>query len=137
LEIWANGMLLVQALANLVTNAITYSEEGSIVTIVVNVEETSVTFRVIDTGCGIPIEAQQRIFERFYRVDTARSRSQGGTGLGLSIVKHIVSVHEGTVAVESKPGEGSIFTITLPRSSHGMEKLKIRSDAFYWKNQEG
>lgn len=136
LEIWANGMLLVQALANLVTNAITYSEEGSTVTIVVNVEETSVTFRVIDTGCGIPIEAQQRIFERFYRVDTARSRSQGGTGLGLSIVKHIVSVHEGTVAVESKPGEGSIFTITLPRSSYGMEKLKIRSDAFYWKNQE-
>jgi two-component system phosphate regulon sensor histidine kinase PhoR len=136
LEIWANGMLLVQALANLVTNAITYSDEGSTVLVEATVEEPSVTFRVRDTGCGIPNEAQQRIFERFYRVDTARSRSQGGTGLGLSIVKHIVGVHDGTVTVESKPGKGSTFTITLPRSSQGMEKLKLRSESLYRRNED-
>jgi two-component system phosphate regulon sensor histidine kinase PhoR len=134
LELWGNGMLLVQALANLLSNAITYSDEGSTVSLVAEVHEPSVTFQVIDTGYGIPQEAQQRIFERFYRVDTARSRSQGGTGLGLSIVKHIVAIHEGTVVVASKPGEGSTFTITLPRSSIGMEKLKIRSESFYRKD---
>jgi two-component system phosphate regulon sensor histidine kinase PhoR len=70
---------------------------------------------VHDTGAGIPEADQPRIFERFYRVDKARSRERGGTGLGLSIVKHIVALHGGAVAVESTPGAGSTFRVTLPR----------------------
>lgn len=68
---------------------------------------------VSDTGLGIPSQDIPRIFERFYRVDSARSRDQGGTGLGLSIVKHIVQLHGGTVAVTSAPGQGSVFSFTL------------------------
>jgi len=70
--------------------------------------------RVTDTGIGVPPEDLGRIFERFYRVDKSRSREMGGTGLGLSIVKHIAQLHGGDVAVESSPGRGSVFTITLP-----------------------
>lgn len=131
LEIWANGMLIVQALANLVMNAITYSNDGSTVRLNMEVQDQAVTIRVTDSGVGIPKESQQRIFERFYRVDAARSRSQGGTGLGLSIVKHIVGVHGGTVAVNSELGKGSTFTIILPRSSVELEMLQSRSDALY------
>ena len=131
LELWVNGMLIVQALANLVVNAITYSDGGKAVTISAVVKEERVIISVKDFGCGIPKEAQQRIFERFYRVDAARSRSLGGTGLGLSIVKHIVAVHGGIVSVDSNVGNGSTFTITLPRSSTELEKLQSRSDALY------
>ena len=69
---------------------------------------------VVDDGPGIPKEAQERIFERFYRVDKARSREQGGTGLGLAIVKHVVQAHGGEVRLESEPGEGAAFTFWLP-----------------------
>jgi signal transduction histidine kinase len=124
-------MLIVQALANLVMNAITYSNDGSTVRLNMEVQDQAVTIRVTDSGVGIPKESQQRIFERFYRVDAARSRSQGGTGLGLSIVKHIVGVHGGTVAVDSELGKGSTFTISLPRSSVELEMLQSRSDALY------
>jgi two-component system, OmpR family, phosphate regulon sensor histidine kinase PhoR len=72
---------------------------------------------VRDTGPGIPLQEQARIFERFYRVDAGRSRDQGGTGLGLAIVKHIVQLHGGTVGVESLPGQGARFTFTLRRGS--------------------
>ncbi|MDU2151299.1 MAG: ATP-binding protein, partial [Varibaculum cambriense] len=78
-------------------------------------ENDNVVIEVADNGIGISEEDQKRIFERFYRVDPARSRSTGGTGLGLSIVKHVVSDLNGSIHVNSKPGEGATFTITLPR----------------------
>ena len=131
LELLANGNLIVQALGNLVVNAITYSEERSTVLIEANVGDEVVTFSVSDSGQGIPKEAQERIFERFYRVDAARSRSEGGAGLGLSIVKHIVQVHGGIVSVESELGAGSTFTITLPRSGKEMRALRLQSESLY------
>lgn len=130
-DVFVNGMLLVQALTNLVINALTYSKEGSDVVLGLKLEEELAIFTVEDHGIGIPKDAQQRIFERFYRVDAARSRSQGGTGLGLSIVKHIVAVHNGTVTVESEEGIGSLFTITLPRSGKEINELKARGDSLY------
>lgn len=131
LELLANDNLIVQALGNLVVNAIAYSERGSTVRLSAQVSKHNVTFTVSDTGQGIPEEALARIFERFYRVDTARSRSQGGTGLGLSIVKHIVQVHSGTVTVKSEVGVGSTFTITLPRSGKMMRDLQVKSDELF------
>jgi signal transduction histidine kinase len=74
----------------------------------------NIVIEVKDTGSGIPPEHQPRVFERFYRVDKGRSRALGGTGLGLAIVKHIVLMHGGTVSVQSRPGAGSTFRITLP-----------------------
>ncbi|TWT89882.1 Alkaline phosphatase synthesis sensor protein PhoR [Pseudobythopirellula maris] len=109
------GMRLI--LENLVDNAIKYTPEGGEVRVLwgastVNPKMTQIN--VTDTGPGIPEAAQARVFERFYRVDKARSRELGGTGLGLSIVKHLVQSFGGTVAVSSPPGEGSTFTVTLP-----------------------
>ena len=134
LEILVNGMLIVQALSNLVVNALTYSADSCEVLLELSIDEQNAIFKVIDHGSGIPKESLVRIFERFYRVDTARSRSQGGTGLGLSIVKHIVGVHGGTVSVESELGVGSTFTIVLPRSGHDLKGLQDRSDSLYQKN---
>jgi len=120
IEAEVNAPLLEQALINLVDNAIKYSEPGRTVWITVGVEAAAidrggpVVVTVRDEGCGIDAEHLPRLFERFYRVDKARSRKLGGTGLGLSIVKHIVQAHGGTVAVESQPGVGSTFTIRLP-----------------------
>ncbi len=111
-----NQPLFEQAVGNLIDNAINYSEGGKKVEIKANESKESINISVQDHGCGIALEHLPRIFERFYRVDTARSRSQGGTGLGLSIVKHIIQAHRGTVTVVSTYGEGSIFTIKLPRS---------------------
>ena len=135
LQMLVNGMLIIQALSNLVINAITYSEPGSVVRLVVELTEKEAIFQVIDSGYGIPKDALERIFERFYRVDKARSRSQGGTGLGLSIVKHIVQVHGGTVTVKSQEGVGSTFTITLPRSGAELTQLRKRSESLYPEHQ--
>lgn len=102
------------ALKNLVENAINYSPEHSDVTVDVAQADGHVRIRVIDHGVGIPQPLQGRIFERFYRVDPARSRLTGGTGLGLSIANHHIRANGGTIDVWSKPGEGSTFTVALP-----------------------
>ena len=109
--------LLEQAAVNLLDNAIKYSEEEGLVQIEVITKDTEVCISFKDYGIGIPKEHLPRLFERFYRVDKARSRKLGGTGLGLAIVKHIVQTHGGYVTVESKPGEGSNFVIHLPKIS--------------------
>lgn len=104
---------LERAVHNLIDNAIKYTPHGR-VTVGADADGTIVSIRISDTGVGIPSEEQERIFERFYRVDKSRSRDIGGTGLGLSIVKHVAQLHGGRVHVESRPGEGSVFTLSLP-----------------------
>lgn len=111
-----NPALLEQAILNLLDNAIKYSDEGGKIEISVRRGSGEVTIDVADHGCGIEAQHLERIFERFYRVDKARSRQLGGTGLGLAIVKHIVQAHGGFVTVKSKPAAGSTFTIHLPRN---------------------
>lgn len=114
LEARRNPPLLEQAVVNLLTNAIKYSRREGKVVVDAGQHREKVMIKVQDWGCGIPPEHLPRIFERFYRVDKARSRAQGGTGLGLAIVKHIAQAHGGEVVVHSTPGEGSVFTIILP-----------------------
>jgi two-component system phosphate regulon sensor histidine kinase PhoR len=113
-RIKCNAPLMIQAVLNLLDNAIKYSDEGGRIDVAATANERTVVISVRDQGCGIPPEHLSRVFERFYRVDRARSRKLGGTGLGLSIVKHIVNVHHGKVTVESTPGKGSTFSIHLP-----------------------
>jgi two-component system phosphate regulon sensor histidine kinase PhoR len=113
-----NAALLEQAIANLIDNAIKYSGPGSQIEILATRSDREVAIAVRDHGCGIPAEHVPRLFERFYRVDKARSRKVGGTGLGLAIVKHIVYAHRARITVDSKPGEGSTFTIHLPLPTH-------------------
>jgi two-component system phosphate regulon sensor histidine kinase PhoR len=116
LRIHGDGDRLQQVIANLVDNAIKYGRQGGRVVVGArSLHEDIVEAWVADDGLGIPVEARERIFERFYRIDKGRSREQGGTGLGLSIVKHIVHAHGGEVRVESDPGRGSCFYFTLPR----------------------
>ncbi len=109
-----NALLLEQALVNLLDNAIKYSPVQGVVEVAAAVEQGRLLLSVSDHGCGIEAEHLPRLFERFYRVDKARSRQMGGTGLGLAIVKHIAQAHGGTVTVESAPGKGSLFTIRIP-----------------------
>jgi len=113
-----NPLLLEQAVVNLIDNAINYSEEGKSVTIKAEEKQKEILIQVLDQGCGIERKHLERIFERFYRVDKSRSRKLGGTGLGLAIVKHIIQAHGGRVSVESQIGEGSTFTLHLPRSNN-------------------
>src|SRR5947209_3859520 len=108
---------LVTALSNLLDNAVAYSAEGTQVAVTVHLRGAAVEIAVKDQGIGIAELDQERIFERFYRVDPARSRVTGRTGLGLAIVKHIVSNHGGQVTVWSRPGAGSTFTVKLPAGS--------------------
>jgi two-component system phosphate regulon sensor histidine kinase PhoR len=108
---------LHRALSNLVDNAIKYTPEEGVIRVVSRNDGDRVAIDVSDNGIGIPKEDLPRVFERFYRVDKSRSRDMGGTGLGLSIVKHVVQAHDGTVTVESEPGKGSRFRVTLPRMS--------------------
>jgi two-component system sensor histidine kinase SenX3 len=108
---------LASALANLLDNAIAYSDEGGRVEVVLNADDDWVDLVVRDEGIGIPAKELERIFERFYRVDRARSRDTGGTGLGLSIVRNVAHNHGGTVTVNSREGEGSTFVIRIPRAA--------------------
>ena len=110
---------LVSALYNLLDNAVKYSEEGSEVTVRVTTDGRTLSIAVTDQGIGIPARDLERVFERFYRVDVARSRQTGGTGLGLAIVRHVVSNHAGEVGVDSRLGEGSTFTLNLPLTATG------------------
>jgi two-component system phosphate regulon sensor histidine kinase PhoR len=105
---------LEQVFVNLVENAIKYGRSNGHVTVKGRAVNAHVELCVSDDGPGIPIEARERVFERFYRVDKARSRDAGGTGLGLAIVKHIVQSHGGKAWVESEPGQGAQFYFTLP-----------------------
>jgi len=106
--------VLTEAIANLVANAVAYSPEGGQVGVGVSTIDGVVEIAVTDRGIGIPESEQQRVFERFYRADQARSRRTGGTGLGLSIVKYAVQRHGGEVELWSRPGRGSTFTVRLP-----------------------
>ena len=113
-EVLGENESLEQLFTNLIDNALKYSPFGSVVRVVAELSDSTVKIQIIDQGIGIPVKEQARIFERFYRVDRARSREKGGTGLGLSIVKHITELHGGKVTVESIEGKGSTFTVTLP-----------------------
>src|SRR5690606_6170994 len=105
---------LVSAVTNLLDNAVKYSEPGSTVAVRARTDGTWVDVAVRDHGIGIPRRDLERIFERFYRVDRARSRETGGTGLGLAIVRHVASNHRGEVRVESREGAGAAVTLRLP-----------------------
>jgi two-component system phosphate regulon sensor histidine kinase PhoR len=115
-KIYADAFRLEQVFINLVDNAIKYSEKGTIRIELSRKDEDTVKIIVSDEGIGIPLEHQDRIFERFYTVDKSHSRRQGGTGLGLSIVKHIILLHDGNIQVSSEPGKGTKFIIHLPIS---------------------
>ncbi len=113
-EVQGDPDMLSQVLINLIDNAVSYTQCGGEIRITASVKGGEMKVDVSDNGIGIPPESLPRIFERFYRVDKARSREHGGTGLGLSIVKHIVDAHGGSVQVESKVGVGSTFSFVLP-----------------------
>ncbi|WP_377645053.1 sensor histidine kinase [Oryzobacter terrae] len=117
LRVFGDGELLTTAVTNLVTNAVNYSGSGTRVGVGARRSGDAVEVTVTDQGVGIPATEQERIFERFYRVDEARSRATGGTGLGLAIVKHISNNHGGEVGVWSQEGRGSTFTMTLPAAA--------------------
>jgi two-component system sensor histidine kinase SenX3 len=115
----ADRRQLISALSNLLDNAVKYSDPGSSVDVSAAERGDEVVLTVADHGIGIPVRDIERVFERFYRVDQARSRQTGGTGLGLAIVRHVVANHHGTVEVHSRLGQGSRFTLRLPaRAPH-------------------
>lgn len=115
LFVFGDHGLLVTAVRNLLDNALRYSNPGSPVSVGVRAREGVVEIAVVDQGVGISAENTRRVFERFYRIDPARSRETGGTGLGLSIVKHVAGNHGGEVTIWSTPGRGSTFTFRIPQ----------------------
>lgn len=117
LECYCDESQIVQVMRNLTDNAVKYTQDGGFVDVCASREKDSCKLRVKDSGIGIPHGEIDRIFERFYRVDKARSRRLGGTGLGLAIVKDIVNAHDGEIFVESRLGNGTIFTVMLPAGS--------------------
>ena len=118
-SVWADEEAVDQILGNLMDNALKYTPEGGRVRVGWRVEGGFAVVEVSDTGIGIPEADLPRIFERFYRVDKARSREMGGTGLGLSIVKHLVQALHGSVRATSRLGEGTTFHVRLPRARGG------------------
>jgi two-component system sensor histidine kinase SenX3 len=121
-KVFGDPDLLVNAFRNLIDNAIRYSPANTKVGIGIRDKDGLVSVSVADQGEGLKPEDQDRVFERFYRVDAARSRQTGGTGLGLSIVKHVVENHGGEVTVWSQPGKGSTFTVRLPEMEQDQER---------------
>lgn len=111
--------MIRQVLLNLIDNAVNYTQAGGTIRVSAGVDQGEMKVDVQDNGIGIPPENLSRLFERFYRVDKARSRELGGTGLGLAIVKHIVEAHKGKIQVESKVGRGSTFSFQLPLAEKG------------------
>ncbi|MGI8707642.1 MAG: sensor histidine kinase [Actinomycetota bacterium] len=128
-DVWVQGdhQQLGLMIRNLLDNAIRYTPERGAVTLSVSAKRDEAMLSVSDTGMGIPLKAQARVFERFYRVDKDRSRDRGGTGLGLSIVKHVAELHGGHVSLDSELGEGSTFTVRLPSGTP--ERTAMRSVA--------
>lgn len=116
LTVYADYHRWYQLVLNLYVNAVQYTDEGGHIEWLVEQTDEEIILQIKDSGIGIPQEQLHRIFERFYRVDQARSRQSGGTGLGLSIVKHIVEVHEGEIDIDSTLGEGTEITVRLPRN---------------------
>jgi two-component system phosphate regulon sensor histidine kinase PhoR len=114
-EAWIDGdsQRLMQVFVNLIGNALMYTMPGGTVHVSLEEEEETITVHVQDTGIGIDSDEISRIFERFYRVDKARSRNSGGTGLGLAIVKHLVEAHKGEIEVKSEVNKGTTFSVKL------------------------
>ena len=139
LKVFGDEDLLVTAVRNLIGNAVAYSEPDTRVAVTARRSGEMVEVTVTDQGQGIPESEQQRIFERFYRVDAARSRATGGTGLGLAIVKHICANHGGDVTVWSEEGRGSTFTIRLPAAADrsGTEVPPASSAAYPQETEQG
>jgi two-component system phosphate regulon sensor histidine kinase PhoR len=115
-KIMADDKRIAQVLLNLLDNAVKYTPMNGLIEVNISLNEDFIQVEIKDTGIGIPEKDLARIFERFYRVDKARSRELGGTGLGLSIVKNIVLAHNGQVWVDSEPGKGSSFKFTIPKA---------------------
>lgn len=105
---------LNQIWTNILSNGIKFSEDGGVIKVSIKQDIKNVTVRISDTGIGISLEDQKRIFERFFKADRSHSRKYDGSGMGLAIVKQIVSLHQGDVRVESEPGQGATFIVTLP-----------------------
>lgn len=131
-QVLGSARQLSVAVGNLVENALVYSDPGARVVVAATVQARSdddyVEITVSDNGIGIAPADQARIFERFYRVDYARSRANGGTGLGLAIVKHITATHGGEVTVWSQPGHGSTFTLRIPAHLHDAQAEPVRTE---------
>jgi two-component system phosphate regulon sensor histidine kinase PhoR len=123
LVILGDDQQLTLMVRNLIDNAIRYTPPDGRVTLDVYRDAEEAVVEVADSGIGIPLEAQERVFERFYRVDRARSRDMGGTGLGLAIVKHVAELHRGTISLQSAPGEGTRFEIRIP-AAKGSDRLR-------------
>jgi len=120
---------LAQVVTNLLSNAIRYNREGGRVDVTVESRNGSVSLRVSDTGVGIPAEHLAHIFDRFYRVDQARSREEGGTGLGLAICKSIVEAHGGTISASSDGQTGTVFELCFPRNSENSRGSAAEPDS--------
>lgn len=112
--VWADHDLLSQVWTNLLGNSIKFSKDDSVINVSIKQDLDNVIVRISDTGIGISPEDQERIFERFFKADRSHSRKYGGSGMGLAIVKQIVSLHKGDIRVESEPGQGTTFIVTLP-----------------------
>ncbi len=136
-KVLGNQSLLVTALANLVSNAIAYSPRGSLVSVSCRRRGEHVEMAVTDRGIGIARKDQERVFERFFRGDKARSRATGGSGLGLAIVKHVAANHNGHIGLWSQPGTGSTFTLAIPAYKDNGEQQNCEPRSRKLQREEG